>query len=79
MLRNSFLAAAAALLLGFTEETHEEAGATLYANHVFPGGWISMPPPITGDDQVTYADGTAATKQQMAEDVAAFLMWTAEP
>jgi ubiquinol-cytochrome c reductase cytochrome c1 subunit len=38
-----------------------------------------MPPPITGDDQVTYADGTAATKQQMAEDVAAFLMWTAEP
>jgi ubiquinol-cytochrome c reductase cytochrome c1 subunit len=67
------------LLLGFTGETHEEAGATLYGNDVFPGGWIAMPPPITGDDQVTYADGTAATKQQMAEDVAAFLMWTAEP
>ncbi len=38
-----------------------------------------MPPPITDDGQVTYADGTEATKQQMAEDVAAFLMWTAEP
>ena len=31
------------------------------------------------DDQVTYADGTAATVEQMSQDVAAFLMWTAEP
>jgi ubiquinol-cytochrome c reductase cytochrome c1 subunit len=28
---------------------------------------------------VTYGDGTKATKQQMAADVAAFLTWTAEP
>ena len=28
---------------------------------------------------VTYADGTEATVEQMAQDVAAFLMWTAEP
>jgi ubiquinol-cytochrome c reductase cytochrome c1 subunit len=31
------------------------------------------------DDQVTYADGTPATVDQMSMDVAAFLMWTAEP
>ncbi|GAB1481004.1 cytochrome c1 [Paracoccaceae bacterium] len=43
-----------------------------------PGSWIAMPPPIS-EDQVTYADGTPATVDQMSEDVAAFLMWTAEP
>ncbi len=69
----------ASLLLGFTGQEQELAGATLYENTIFPGGLIAMPPPITDDGQVTYADGTVATKQQMAEDVAAFLMWTAEP
>lgn len=43
-----------------------------------PGSWIAMPEPLS-DDLVTYADGTAATKAQMAEDVASFLLWTAEP
>lgn len=43
-----------------------------------PGSWIAMPPPLS-DDVVTYADGTPATVSQMAEDVSAFLMWTAEP
>ena len=38
-----------------------------------------MPPPLTSDGQVTYSDGTKATKDQMARDVAAFLTWTAEP
>jgi len=28
---------------------------------------------------VTYSDGTKATKDQMAKDVSAFLIWTAEP
>ncbi len=69
----------ASLLLGFTGEEKDLAGSTLYENPIFPGGWIAMPPPITDDDQVTYADGTPATKAQMAQDVAAFLMWTAEP
>lgn len=68
----------ATLLHGYTGETREEAGATLYENHAFPGGWISMPPPIS-DDQVTYEDGTPATVEQMSQDVAAFLMWSAEP
>lgn len=68
----------ATLLQGFTGETREEAGATLYENHVFPAGWMAMPPPLS-DDQVTYADGTPATVDQMSQDVAAFLMWAAEP
>ena len=38
-----------------------------------------MPPPLTSDGQVTYSDGTKATRDQMARDVAAFLTWTAEP
>ena len=38
-----------------------------------------MPPPLTADGQVTYADGTKATVDQMSQDVSAFLMWAAEP
>jgi ubiquinol-cytochrome c reductase cytochrome c1 subunit len=38
-----------------------------------------MPPPLTSEGQVTYADGTKSTVDQMATDVAAFLTWTAEP
>ncbi len=68
----------ATLLHGYTGEEKEEAGAVLYENHTFPGGWISMPPPLS-DDMVTYADGTQATVEQMSQDVAAFLMWAAEP
>jgi len=68
----------ASLLAGYTGETQEQAGTVLYENTAFPGGWISMPPPLYGDD-VEYADGTAATIEQEAKDVAAFLMWAAEP
>ena len=42
------------------------------------GSWIAMPQPLS-DDQVTYADGTPATMDQMSMDVSSFLMWTAEP
>ena len=38
-----------------------------------------MPPPLTSEGQVTYGDGTKATVDQMAKDVAAFFVWTAEP
>ena len=38
-----------------------------------------MPPPLTTTGQVSYADGTPATVDQMAKDVAAFLVWAAEP
>jgi len=47
-------------------------------NRYFPGHQIAMPPPLS-DGQVEFADGTQATVQQMAHDVASFLMWTAEP
>jgi ubiquinol-cytochrome c reductase cytochrome c1 subunit len=49
-----------------------------YYNAYFPGHIIAMPPPLSAD-QVTYADGTSATVPQMAQDVAEFLMWAAEP
>jgi ubiquinol-cytochrome c reductase cytochrome c1 subunit len=38
-----------------------------------------MAPPLNTDGQVTYADGTNATVDQMATDVATFLAWAAEP
>ncbi len=76
------------VLIGYTGEEIEEAGSTLYENLGFPGGKISMPPPLE-EGLVEYAmhggeDGDAgeapeATVEQMAEDVSAFLMWAAEP
>ncbi len=65
-------------LVGYTGEEKETAGVTFYGNSAFPGGWIAMPPPISAD-QVTYADGTETSVENMAEDVSAFLMWAAEP
>jgi ubiquinol-cytochrome c reductase cytochrome c1 subunit len=67
-----------AILTGYTGEEKEEFGTTFYENHAFSTGWIAMPPPLS-DDSVTYADGTAATVDQMAMDVSSFLMWAAEP
>jgi len=68
----------ASLLAGYTGEEKEEAGTILYENEAFPGGWISMAPPLF-DDAVEFEDGTPATIEAMSQDVAAFLMWTAEP
>lgn len=67
-----------AILTGFTGETRDLAGTTLYENHAFPGGWISMPPPLT-DGQVTFEDGSPNDVDHMARDVTAFLTWAAEP
>ncbi len=67
-----------ALLNGYTGEEKEEAGAVLYENTAFPGGWIAMAPPLYGDD-LEFADGHATDLHHLSEDVAAFLMWTAEP
>jgi len=68
------------LLLGF-EDTPPEGVAIpdgKFYNTVFPGHAISMPPQVQ-DDLVTYADGTKATKDQIAHDVVTFLNWAAEP
>jgi ubiquinol-cytochrome c reductase cytochrome c1 subunit len=66
------------LLHGYTGESKEEAGSTFYENPTFSTGWVKMPPPLA-DGQVTFADGAPNDVKHMAEDVAAFLMWTAEP
>lgn len=68
----------ASLLTHYTGSEKEEAGTILYGNETFSGGYISMAPPLW-DEAVEYADGTPATVEQMAKDVSAFLMWTAEP
>ena len=81
-----------ALLIGYEElpENHKELPEYAYLpkdfelteglnfNKYFPGHQIAMAQPLY-EDGVEYADGTAATVDQMAADVAHFLMWTAEP
>lgn len=54
-------------------------GVGLHYNPYFANLNIAMPPPLTADGQVSYADGTKPSVDQMAKDVAAFLTWTAEP
>jgi ubiquinol-cytochrome c reductase cytochrome c1 subunit len=75
------------LLTGFQNEPAEllkkfadaKTPPNLHYNPYFANLNIAMPPPLTTNGQVTYADGTPATVDQMAKDVAAFLVWTAEP
>ena len=47
-------------------------------NKFFPAHSIGMPPPLA-DGRVEYTDGSPETLDQYAKDVAAFLMWAAEP
>lgn len=68
----------ASLLNGYTGEEKEQAGVTLYENKAFPGGWISMAPPLYGED-VDFDDGAPNDIRSQSADVAAFLMWAAEP
>ena len=67
------------LMTGYSDapEGHEIAEGMNY-NAWFPGAQIAMAPPLS-DDGIEYADGTAATADQQAKDVSAFLMWAAEP
>ena len=74
-----------ALLNGYEEVPPEgfELPAGKYYNHVFPGHAIGMAPPLQ-DGQITYvaAEGEAAvpeTLEQYSTDVAAYMMWMAEP
>ncbi len=74
------------LLTGYQEQPAEllrkfpdsKTGTGLYYNPYFANLNLAMAPPLS-DGQVTYADGTQATVDQMAKDVSAFLTWTAEP
>ena len=61
---------------------HAPAGFALnpgmnFHNKWFPGHQIAMPPLAEGG--VSYGDGTKASIDQMASDVATFLTWAAEP
>jgi cytochrome c1 len=49
-----------------------------YYNEYFPAHNTAMPPPLQ-DGQVTFDDGSPQTALQYGKDVAAFLMWAAEP
>ena len=51
----------------------------LHYNPYFANLNLAMAPPLTSNGQVQYVDGTQPTVNQMATDVAAFLVWTAEP
>jgi ubiquinol-cytochrome c reductase cytochrome c1 subunit len=51
----------------------------LHYNPYFANLNLAMAPPLTSEGQVVYADGTKSTVDQMATDVSAFLVWTAEP
>ncbi len=54
--------------------------ANLHYNPYFANLNLAMPPPLISAGQVTYAPGNPPpTVEQMATDVAAFLVWTAEP
>ncbi len=71
-------------IVGILTTYHEDApeGVELAEgmsfNETFSGNQIAMGPPLS-DELVEYADGTAATTEQMATDVATFLYWVAEP
>ncbi|MFG1180130.1 cytochrome c1 [Xanthobacter versatilis] len=68
-----------ALLTGYEDApagVHLQPG--LNYNKYFPGNQIAMPKPIS-DGQVEYPDGAPQTVDQYASDVAAFMMWVAEP
>ncbi|MFZ3582901.1 cytochrome c1 [Loktanella sp. DJP18] len=58
---------------GFPDACKDEHG-----HHTVPGSWIAMPQPLYGDD-VVFDDGHESTLESQSVDVAAFLMWTAEP
>ena len=66
----------AALVKQFPDSKTPDA---LHYNPYFANLNIAMGAPLVADGQVTYADGTNASVDQMAKDVAAFLVWTAEP
>ena len=66
----------AALLKQFPDSKTPEG---LHYNPYFPNLNLAMAPPLSGDGQVTFGDGTKSSVDQMSRDISAFLVWTAEP
>lgn len=76
------------LLTGYQQQPAEllekfpeaKTGPGLHYNPYFKNLNLAMAPPLLADGQVTYAEGSPEpTIDQMAQDVSAFLTWTAEP
>ncbi len=68
-----------ALMHGYKEAPKDfQLPQGAFYNEYFPGHTIKMKPPLS-DGQVTYDDGSPQTVDQYAKDVAAFLVWAAEP
>jgi ubiquinol-cytochrome c reductase cytochrome c1 subunit len=69
-----------ALLNGYQEPPAgaEVAEGTHYNPYFANASALAMAKPLS-DDQVTYDDGAPQTVEQYSRDVAAFLMWAAEP
>jgi len=69
----------AALLKGYEEAPKDvQLPPGGHYNKYFPGHAIVMPPPLQ-NGQVTFDDGSPQTLEQYSKDVAAFLVWAAEP
>lgn len=67
------------LLTGYVPAPSDfKLGEGLHYNPYFPGKQIAMAQPMTAG-QVTYADGTEASLEQMSKDLVVFLQWAAEP
>ena len=67
------------LLMGYEEApTGYDLDDGVYYNEYMSGNKIKMAEPIS-DGIVGYADGTEATKAQIAKDVTTFLVWAADP
>ena len=72
------------LLVGYTDPPADlpkanQPGPGLHYNPYFANLNLAMAAPLAVEDQVSYSDGTKASIDQMAKDVTAFLIWTAEP
>jgi ubiquinol-cytochrome c reductase cytochrome b/c1 subunit len=68
-----------ALMKGYREPPKDmQMPEASHYNDYFPGHVLKMPQPLS-DGQVTYDDGSPQTVDQYAHDVAAFLVWVAEP
>ena len=66
------------LMTGYEEpQADVKVPEGMHYNKAFKGHQIAMPPPLS-DGAVTYADGTEATLDQEAKDIAVFLTWAAE-
>ena len=68
------------LLTGYEEapDGFEVPVGQYYNPKFIAGQTLAMAPPLS-DEQVEYTDGTPMTVDQYSHDVAAFMMWVAEP